>query len=119
MSFNFTHCILDANASLWDKLSGDTAGHGSRISIETIKLLSLHVVCFVKELVYRAITFREQERILKSETKVWKLSGKTVGDRLNNGICLHVNHLLIFSALGPRTRAHRQSCLGDMFQRVE
>jgi len=78
-----TRSILD-ETSLWDELSGDTSGHGSRVSMGTIRLLNAHVVWFVKNLVYRAITLREQERASKSETKVWKISEKAVGGPLNN-----------------------------------
>jgi hypothetical protein len=96
-SFNFAHSTPNVT-SLWDKLFGDTSGHGSRISIETIRLLHFHVVWYVKNLIYRAIAFREQERTLKSETKVWKLSGKAVGDQSGSGICLHTTRSLISSS---------------------
>jgi len=46
--------------------------------VETIQLLDAHLIWFVKSVIYRAITLREQELALKSETKVWKLSEKPV-----------------------------------------
>ncbi|KAF9643044.1 hypothetical protein BDM02DRAFT_1758913 [Thelephora ganbajun] len=104
---------------LWNKLSGDDSDHGSRISIETIQLLNVHVVWFVKNLVYRAITLREQERALKSETRVWKLSGKAVGGQPNNRVCPHVIFPLISFVIGSHTRAYRKSCFHGGLQRTQ
>ena len=55
------------------------------------------MVWFVQNLIYRAITLREQELALKSETKVWKLSGKSVGDQLNGRVHPYAFFLLILS----------------------
>ncbi|KAH9891767.1 hypothetical protein C8Q73DRAFT_775303 [Cubamyces lactineus] len=46
---------------------------GSQISVDTIKLLHAIVVQFVAEVMERAIVQREQERIAKLQTKVWRM----------------------------------------------
>lgn len=114
------HCpaVLD-ETSLWDELSGDTSGHGSRVSMGTIRLLNAHVVWFVKNLVYRAITLREQERALKSETKVWKLSEKAVGSPLNSQVEPLTKFSPIFFTLGPRTGTRRKSRFHGKPQRAQ
>ncbi|KAI0349602.1 hypothetical protein OH77DRAFT_1431947 [Trametes cingulata] len=46
---------------------------GSQISVDTVKALHAIVVQFVAEVMSRAITFREQERIAKLQTKAWHI----------------------------------------------
>jgi hypothetical protein len=50
----------------------------TEISADTIQFLHAHVVRYVTELVHRAIISREQEREMKTHTKVWRFNSEQV-----------------------------------------
>ncbi|KAI0657307.1 hypothetical protein C8Q70DRAFT_919762 [Cubamyces menziesii] len=57
----------------YNQLHDVPAEVGSEISVDTIKLLHAIIVQFVAEVMERAIVSREQERIAKLQTKVWRM----------------------------------------------
>jgi hypothetical protein len=57
----------------------------TRISADAVRFLHAHVVQYVTELVHRAIVSREQERHMKSHTKVWRFNSEQVSTTL---LCL-------------------------------
>ncbi|KAI0372283.1 hypothetical protein BV20DRAFT_991941 [Pilatotrama ljubarskyi] len=79
---------------------------GSQISVDTIKTLHAIVVQFVAEVMSRAITFREQERIAKLQTKAWHIKEN------QNISAANVKHALaLYGADSLDKRAHFASLL--------
>ena len=62
----------------YNQLHDVPAEVGSEISVDTIKLLHAIIVQFVAEVMERAIVSREQERIAKLQTKVWRMKENQV-----------------------------------------
>lgn len=53
----------------------------SKVSAELIQFLHAHVIRYVTELMHRAIASREQERVMKGRTKVWRFDTSNVSSR--------------------------------------
>ncbi|EJD01151.1 uncharacterized protein FOMMEDRAFT_147764 [Fomitiporia mediterranea MF3/22] len=62
-------------------LQGPPNSTGNRISAALIKLFQAEVVCFVTDVIHRAIAICEQERVAKEHTKVWRLREEQVKDK--------------------------------------
>ncbi|OCH85201.1 hypothetical protein OBBRIDRAFT_839153 [Obba rivulosa] len=50
----------------------------TQIHVDVVKLLSAHVVDFVTRAIHRIVVVREQERLAKVQTKVWRLAENQV-----------------------------------------
>ncbi|KAF7974644.1 hypothetical protein HWV62_11516 [Athelia sp. TMB] len=50
----------------------------SKFSADFIKFLHAHIVQYVTELMHRAIASREQERVMKGRTKVWRFDSSNI-----------------------------------------
>lgn len=58
---------------MYNQLHDVPAEVASQITVETFQLLYAIVAQFIAEVMSRAITSREQERIAKLQTKAWRL----------------------------------------------
>ncbi|OBZ68801.1 hypothetical protein A0H81_11306 [Grifola frondosa] len=70
----------------------------SQVSAETIRLLDVHVVNFVTQAVHRIVVSREQERMAKLHTKVWRVAKNRVIS------AAHVEHALSLFGDGKLTK---------------
>ncbi|OJT10645.1 hypothetical protein TRAPUB_12839 [Trametes pubescens] len=94
---------------MYNQLHDVPAEVASQISVETFQLLFAIVAQFVAEVMSRAITSREQERIAKLQTKAWRLrENQTVS-------AIHVKHALaLFGADSLDKRSHFAGLLNKL-----
>ncbi|EIW59330.1 uncharacterized protein TRAVEDRAFT_71439 [Trametes versicolor FP-101664 SS1] len=94
---------------MYNQLHDIPAEVASQITVETFQLLYAIVAQFVAEVMSRAITSREQERIAKLQTKAWRL-------RENQNVsAIHVKHALtLFGADSLDKRSHFAGLLNKL-----